>query len=206
MLAAAVVGSIHLGFIAVNVSPLLQVRSLQHLFDLNGEGNVVVWVSSTTFLVIAALLVACGFAAAERRERVGWWGIGAGFGLLSLDETASIHELVGELVAWRWFTVSWLPGGFLWVAVIAPFLVVGAVAIVLWFRRYVGWHTLPGILTFAAMAVWCLVVVAEGLAPTLQGARWITVMEEGLEGLGAALMLGAAVHLASTRLPLAVRG
>ena len=75
LLAAAVIAAVHLGFVAINVSPLLDLRSFQHLFDLNGEGNLVVWVSATTFAVIAALLVGCGFAAAERRERIGWWVI-----------------------------------------------------------------------------------------------------------------------------------
>jgi hypothetical protein len=203
--AAAVIAAVHLGFVAINVSPLLDLRSFQHLFDMNGEGNVVVWVSATTFAAIAALLVGCGFASAERRERTGWWVIGAGFGLLSLDETAGVHELIGELVSWRIFSVDWLPGGFLWLAVVAPLLVVGALLIVLWFRRHVGWNTLPGQMTFAAMAVWCVVLVAEGLAPTLPGTKWLAILEEGLEGLGSALMFGAAVHLASSRYSLAVR-
>jgi len=68
-----------------------RVMGLTQLLDLNGEGNVPAWYSST-------LLFACGLSAAavagrlHRTVRWGWNGIALALIAMSLDETAQIHE------------------------------------------------------------------------------------------------------------------
>src|SRR5262245_53681185 len=68
-----------------------RVMGLSQLLDLNGEGNVPAWYSST-------LLFVCGLAAAavagrhRHSERWGWNGISLALIVMSLDETAQIHE------------------------------------------------------------------------------------------------------------------
>lgn len=68
------------------------VMGLVDLFDLNGERNFPTWWSSTILLVSAALLftAAAGSTGTVRRR---WGMLGGVFLLLSLDETASLHEM-----------------------------------------------------------------------------------------------------------------
>ena len=125
--------------------------------------------------------------------------IAAGFALLSADETAGFHELAGELVSWRWFELEALPGGFLWVVVVAPVAAVGALAMLWWLRRQVpaGHRARP--LALAAVLVWLLVPLVETYAgATRVMGGFVVVLEEMLEGIGQALMLGAAVELVGT--------
>jgi hypothetical protein len=73
---------------------------LVRLFDLNGEGNVPAWFSSALLLVAAGLLALIAHA---RREigapyALHWAGLALIFLALSLDETASIHEMAGRVL------------------------------------------------------------------------------------------------------------
>ncbi len=65
---------------------------LAPVFDLNGERNLPTWFSSALLLSAAALLVAaaCG---SHRRVRGHWLQLAAVFLYLSLDESASLHEM-----------------------------------------------------------------------------------------------------------------
>jgi len=71
-----------------------RVFGLVRLFDIGREGNVPAWFSSTLLLVSALLL--WSVAAVERRRgnahAVRWVVLGAVTMLLSVDETASVHE------------------------------------------------------------------------------------------------------------------
>jgi hypothetical protein len=73
------------------------------LFDLDTEGNIPTWYESSLFLVAAGL---CGlFAGARPAGGAGVWRILAViFLVMSCDETAMLHELVGRYLsaAERW--------------------------------------------------------------------------------------------------------
>jgi hypothetical protein len=129
--------------------------------------------------------------------------VAAGFVILSIDETAGLHEAAGALVS-RVVAVDWLPGTNLWVLVVAPLAAIGAGAMLWWFRLHVGWSGFAGRLAIAAVALWVLVPVAEAVAPSLGMPRVLIVLEETLEGVGEALMLGSAILLTTGRTRLAL--
>ena len=70
------------------------------LFDTNGEQNFASWYSSSLLLVRVLLLAGIGFARRARRAPYAghWLLLGVIFAVLSLDETATIHEIVGDAV------------------------------------------------------------------------------------------------------------
>ncbi|MEK7252920.1 MAG: hypothetical protein AAB198_06715 [Actinomycetota bacterium] len=203
--ALRVVGVLLVGHVliaALNLSPLIDSYTVSLLLDVNLEGTMVVWLSSATLLVIAALAFLAGWrASAESRVGAWWRVIGAGFVLLSLDETASLHERIGEKAA-RVLEVDWLPSLYLWVIVLGPIAMLAAVWMLRWFGGTLGWRSVQGRLATVGIALWMAVPVLEALDPTLGGPRLLVVIEETAEGFGEALMLGALLlHLAARRAP-----
>lgn len=74
------------------------VFGLVPMFDANLEANVPTWYSSFLLLVCGGLSWAAGAAARRAAGYAGYWRMLAlGFVLLSVDETATIHEMVGRV-------------------------------------------------------------------------------------------------------------
>src|ERR671926_1748521 len=71
-------------------------------FSLDREANVPSWFSSALLLTAAAMLAVVALDALARKARWGrhWAGLSVVYVVLSLDETAEIHERIG----------SWLRG------------------------------------------------------------------------------------------------
>jgi hypothetical protein len=67
-------------------------------FSLDKEANVPSWFSSALLLSAAALLALVALDARARRDRWGrhWAGLSLVYVVLSLDETAEIHERIGS--------------------------------------------------------------------------------------------------------------
>ncbi|MEO6003362.1 MAG: hypothetical protein ABIZ04_26850 [Opitutus sp.] len=92
------------------------------LFELGDEANVPTYFSSF-FLLIAAVSVAAVASAKSQlrdRNRSAWWGLAAVFFLLSLDETAHVHEwsanVVRPLVGSKGiFSYAWVACGLVFV-------------------------------------------------------------------------------------------
>lgn len=89
------------------------------MFDLNGEGNVPAWYSSMLWVFAAILAVLNG--AHSRQNGTGSWhwvALSGLFLLLSMDESASLHEAIGEVLATYlpsgkgFFSWSWIYYGF----------------------------------------------------------------------------------------------
>lgn len=182
--------TVHAVIAAVNLGPLIESYSVASLLDVNAEATFVVWLTSATLLAIAAGAAWIALGESSRRARIGWSLVAAGFVALSVDETAGIHELAGEL-ANRFFEITWLPSLYLWVVVVAPVAALGAFWLARWFTAELGWRSLPGRLALGAIAVWVTVPVYEALDVPLGGNRWLVVAEETMEGIGCSLMLGA---------------
>ena len=68
-------------------------------FDLNGEQTLPVFVTCVMLLGCAVLLAWAGLGEAARLWRWMWFGLAGVFALMSLDEMASIHELMNRPVA-----------------------------------------------------------------------------------------------------------
>lgn len=186
--------AIHGLIAAINLSPLIDSYTVATLLDVNREGGAIVWFSSASLLA-AAMLAGVAAVVASCPLRTGWWLVTAAFVVLSLDETASLHEMAGEKAS-RVLEVSWLPSLYVWVIVVAPVAFAFAVWMLRWFGRTLGWRSPSGRLVMTAILVWMTVPVFEALDPALDGSRWLVTGEETVEGVGQALMLaGLIAHL-----------
>lgn len=159
------------------------------VFDLDAEGSLGTWFSSVQLLALAAVCWAlswCDRAAGKRR----WgWRLGAVlFLFMSLDETAVIHETFGGLMkralpaiplsASGWWSLPYAAG-------------LGAVGLFVGFRL----RGAPRLLLTAACAGACWVVAVSFEHVHVSAAWFNTLVEEGLEMVGATVLLAAMVGL-----------
>jgi hypothetical protein len=102
-------------------------RTIQ-AFDLEEEANIPTWYSSAALLLCAGLLAVIGAAKKESGDRYAgrWYGLSFIFLLMSVDESATLHEKIGTAISKLFDT-----GGLLyyaWVIPAAAFLVVFGLA------------------------------------------------------------------------------
>lgn len=102
LIAAPIVSMLLIVEIALVVLHLLVPHTLLFNFDLDLEANVPTWFSGVQLALVAAVLAACWIEEAsrpvERRTAsrgFGWLLLAIGFGLLSMDEVAQVHEVLG---------------------------------------------------------------------------------------------------------------
>lgn len=179
---------------------------LLRLFDLDGEGNIPAWFSSMQLFAIALVF---GVAAMNPlHAKAGWGGFlvvcGGGFGILSVDEAAGIHEGVNRMLK----RVEWWPrfpsGRGFWIfAYAAAGLAVFALAW-RWVARFFRQHARDAVAMAAGVGVLvggAFVVEAIGYEFVgLDGPHTWQIMqvaaEEFLEMLGASLVLVAVLRFA----------
>jgi hypothetical protein len=111
---ALVLGSIVIGVAAAHalvhlVSYLFGISSgqmlgLKRFFDMGTEANLPTYVSALNLLLAGGLLalIARYESRRQRKQNWHWWGLAIGFVLMSFDEAAMIHELVGATLT-RYF-------------------------------------------------------------------------------------------------------
>ena len=100
-------------------------------FDVRREGNVPTWFSSALLLACSAVLAAVSMrAGADARH---WLVLAVLFALLSMDETASLHEQFGTVGRRFDDRPGWLVRP--WVVLAAPVVIAVLVAYVPFFRR-----------------------------------------------------------------------
>lgn len=183
---------------------------LHSLFDLDGEANVPTWFSSCQLLLIGVILFLLSFIPykAERPSRPFLFVLGICFLLLSLDETAQLHERITQRVGRRY--IDWLPE---FVRRRAPLTVsLLAVAVfILWlaFRDLSAiWRWSPR-LSLLAMAGVCISILG-GVVLEAVGYKFLqygtplykveVAIEEFMEMLGASLILYFTILLASSNI------
>ena len=165
-------------------------------FDLDGEGSLSVWFSSTLLLAAACMALVIHGVRRHRQDdyhgRYRIWLAAAFVWLaMSLDETASLHEGFKEMLSH--YTGQRLMGdGSLW-WVMAYALVLGYVGLRLFFEmRACRGSTFVMFLAAASFAV--AVVTQLGVLLPDSGARGV-MLEEGCEMLGFLLvLLGMTLH------------
>ncbi len=159
-------------------------------FDLDGEGSLAAWFSSTTLLLAAAVAMVVYTVRRFRRDdyhgryRVWIWAALV-FLLMSIDEAGSLHEGFKELMTWTTGNRVFGDGSVWWVA--AYFCLLGPIGSRLVAdMRTCGTSTLA---MFAAASCYVLAVVAqlEGVLPQ-SGARGV-MLEEGAEMFGNVFLL-----------------
>ncbi|MHB8898469.1 MAG: hypothetical protein ACYC6Y_06955 [Thermoguttaceae bacterium] len=161
-------------------------------FDLDGEGSLAVWFSSTMLLLAAGSAMLVYTVRRFRRDdyygryRVWIWGALV-FLLMSIDETGSLHEGFKELMTWTTGNRVLGDGSIWWV--MAYFFVLGVIGS----RLVVDMRSCrtSTAAMFAAGSCYILAVVTqlEGVLPQ-SGARGVMV-EEGAEMFGNVFLLMA---------------
>ncbi|GHC83784.1 hypothetical protein GCM10010349_68300 [Streptomyces flavofungini] len=113
------------------------IPSVRRLVNVDVEGNLATWWNSTLLLAVAgvALIAALLSGRDARPGRLSWLGLAAATALLSLDETISLHERLGEVgKSWKEWAGGSLPTH-AWVLPGALLAATGTVIAVLWARK-----------------------------------------------------------------------
>jgi hypothetical protein len=181
------------------------------MFDLDGEKNIPTWYASAKLLAVAALLALVALNA-DRRDRLTQLVLlmpVALFLFLSIDEVASIHEMLGGNIDSmvtdtpdRAEMVLHITG--YWMFVLGPMLAAAMVAMGIAYHRLV--RPAATIMRLAALGAGVFLLgatvveigrnfVEHPLALMLQ-----VTLEEGMELIGVSLILAAALHLAAEKL------
>lgn len=165
-------------------------------FDLNLEGTIPVWFSSTQLLIVALVASYCVWR--ERLSKsgsgVGWLPVIGLFLYISLDETAQLHEPIGRWLG-HMISIEIIKGGavFYWLVAFLPAIGISVAYLTIFFWR--KFRTRPRVLTlvFVGLLSWVGALgceAAQGLY-SLEGstARHVVGWEEFLEMAGATFFL-----------------
>ncbi len=194
---------------AVCNAPLQQTaltRSVFACLHLDQESSIATWFSSSTLLLGALMSghIALRHRHARTRDSLAWATLALGVGALSMDEIVGLHERLGNAVA-RVVPVGTF-GTFAWI--IPGAAVVGLGTLVLlrfllrqerWLRRALlvaGFCYFGGAIGFEAIGG----VIYAHLGKESWPFELSVLCEEGLEMLGAVLLLRATLAAARTTL------
>ena len=77
---------------------------LRELFDVDEEESIPTWFSSSMLLITSLNLFLIAHVARLEKERDApyWWGLGAGFLFMSVDEIAGFHETLNSVTEFSW--------------------------------------------------------------------------------------------------------
>ncbi|MEW4571145.1 hypothetical protein AB1L88_25015 [Tautonia sp. JC769] len=168
------------------------------LFDVGLDANVPTWWSSLALTLCSLLMVVIGAEHRRRGDRSArfWWFLALVVCLLSIDETAAIHERVGnhlsmKLQQWALGSASW--GGAIWVyAYILPGILLAIVSLRFYLRlpSRTRWLFALGGGALVAGGVVCEILAHHVLRPSLGevGYQVMTLLEEFLEMIGVAIV------------------
>jgi hypothetical protein len=164
-------------------------------FSLDREANVPSWFSSALLLTAAAVLALVALDALARKARWGrhWAGLSVVYVVLSLDETAEIHERIGS-----WLRAHLNLHGPLHYAGVVPALALALFVGIAYVRflRALPRRTLLGILVSAAIYITGAAGVeaasgwwAEGHGSRSTALLLVSTVEENLEMFGTLLFI-----------------
>ena len=115
-----------LGSVDMRASMEIGLDLLTHKFYMDAETNIPTWFNTVLLVWVAMLFWFIG--AMKRREKAPfrwhWMGLGALFGVLSIDELAVLHEMLIQPFrdltgVGGWFYFAWLLPGIAFVALMA---------------------------------------------------------------------------------------
>lgn len=151
---------------------------IHQLFDLDEENNLPTWFSSFLLANNALVLYLIGRSVSGKYKNY-WLGLAIGFLVLSIDETAGLHESFHTAIDFNWA----IAGGALifFIALIyMPFLLSLDCRLALWF-------VLSGAI-FVSGAIGVELLAAD-MDEDAMPYGFATALEEGMEMLGALLFL-----------------
>jgi len=186
-IAVVVLCSMHLVVMLVHYEFVEIDWLIRSLFDLDEEQSFGTWFSSLILLLAAIILLfhAQKVSASGQPMAPAWWCLGAGFCLLSIDETVGMHESLNTATE-----ISWAIPGAIAVALIGtiylPFL--------LRLPRYTMYLFVASATLYLGGALGIELLTEsyeeEDLLDTL-GYNLTTLVEEGLEMSGVVLFIHA---------------
>ena len=153
---------------------------IHQLFDLDEENNLPTWFSSFLLANNALALYVISQGGNEKYNKQ-WLGLALGFLILSIDETAGLHESFNTAVEFNWA----IAGGvlvFIFALAYIPFLLSLD-------RRLAFWFVLSG--TIFISGALGIELLAADMDEDAMSYGFATALEEGLEMLGALLFLRA---------------
>lgn len=179
--------------------------SVHRLFDLDAESSVPAWFSSTQLFVIGMVLLLRGRQASRAAGQSGVFLVclGLGFTMLSIDESAAVHEMVNEALKARAQMPRFKDGQGIWISAYAA---LGLGLVLLCFRPMLQlWRSHPRAVQLGCVGFALLLAGAVGLEifsyEHLRGGAtpgWYAVevaAEEFLEMAGASVVLYASLLL-----------
>lgn len=114
-----------------------EIPSVRRTVNVDLEANLPAWWNSTLLLAVAGVALAAALLSGPRSRpgRLSWLALAAGTAVLSLDETASFHERLGEVgKSWKEWAGVTLPTH-AWIVPGVLLAAVGTVGAVLWARN-----------------------------------------------------------------------
>jgi len=205
--ALVLIVGVHLLIVAANFSSLMELDYFDRAFNINAEATFNAWLSSALLLTIGLLAGISAYVEldAGQNPRIwkGWTLVSAGFIVLSVDETVSLHEMMGRFVD-RYLDVSFLPGGYKWVLVVGPLAFVVALLLGYWLATAIGRNSVTTRLALIALGLWVSVPLWEAISPTLGEPLWLVAIEESCEVIGEVLFLLAVLIYLRGRLPIRI--
>jgi hypothetical protein len=163
------------------------IPSVRRMLNVDLEANLAAWWNSTLLLAVAGVALAAALLSGRdtRPGRLSWLGFAAATALLSIDETVSLHERLGEVgKSWKETAGVALPSH-AWVLPGAILAAAGIVCAVLWARglpRDLRWGLLGALGVYLGGAL--VVEAFNGWAHKNDHSLTLmlgTLVEEGLE-------------------------
>lgn len=114
-----------------------RIPTVRKLVNVDVEANLATWWNSTLLLAVAGVALTAALLSGRdaRPGRLSWLGLVAAAALLSVDETVSLHERLGEVGrSWKEWAGGSLPTH-AWVLPGALLAAAGTVCAVLWARK-----------------------------------------------------------------------
>jgi len=189
--------------IVIHYQQVGSIYELSNRFDLDDESSVPTWFSQALFLVLSVVAFFAAYLQTEKSKKFTWSVIGLIGLIFSIDEVASLHEYVLQLIHVQFFqdsTATAYDNAWLFVA---PFLIV-IFGWLVWVmsrslpKRTVMLFALSGVLILTgAVFIDLLAVVEERETFLNQGV--IVSLEELLEILGVIIAVYATVDFLERR-------
>lgn len=165
---------------------LTSIDFLKHQFDLKYEQNVATWYSSVLLLCAGTVaLLNCWFAPVsskfKRVHRVGWLLMAFVLIALSMDETATIHEMLAPLFnamnegSGR---TSYKVGAGDWIPILLPLVIVVAAGMAVLFSYLFRSYRKILLLAFGGLLCWIGAIFAE----SIEAGLWRLSMSRVTEG------------------------
>lgn len=138
---------------------------LLNKFDVGQEANIPTWYSSFTLLLCSFLLATIAAVKKRNDDRytLHWGVLSVVFLLLSVDEVAELHEIVGDLSSVIQYMGYPRPSGLIYFFWVVPYSIFGLIVLLAYVGFFVHLPRMTRRLFFGAAALFVLAIGTEML-------------------------------------------